>query len=464
MLTREEFDRLRQEDPESLWKIMADFAARVAALEEKIAPKPHTPSSAQGVLKPMSQRAKTGKKPGGQRGHKGHTLLKNTAPDEVKNHQPKACPQCGLDLAGIEGEFIEARQVVDLPEVIRLLTVEHRAFAVCCPGCNCQVKADFPEHVTAPVAYGPHLQTTCTLLKMEQAISLERIVQMLADWFGHSPSEGTIQNWIGIASVRLAPIEAKIKEGIIQAASAGFDETCVRSGKKNAWIHVARTQKLTHFSSPGGRGKVAIEKAGILPAFRGVAHHDAWRAYLSFSQCSHSLCCAHLLREGAALKDRFDKVGAWSEPILAWLRKTKKQKDSGHLGDSEMLFKQLRALVAKAYKTLGCEPPIEGKTLSSCPKELTSRIRWLDRLWSYAREVTRFAWDVLAEFDNNGSERDIRPVKLFSKVFGCWRSTSGLEDFCRLRGYLSTLRKQGISTRKGMLSVFLGEPVCPATA
>ena len=195
-----------------------------------------------------------------------------------------------------------------------------------------------------------------------------------------------------------------------------------------------------------------------------AAHHDAWRAYLSFSQCAHSLCCAHLLREGAALKDRFDKSGVWSEPILSWLRITKKQKALGHLSDAEKLVKQLRSLVSKAYKTLGCEPPLEGKTLSACPKELTSRIRWLDRLWSYAREVTRFGWDALASFDNNGSERDIRPVKLFSKVFGCWRSTSGLDDFCRLRGYLSTLRKQGISTRQGMLSIFLGEPICPATA
>ena len=94
---------------------------------------------------------------------------------------------------------------------------------------------------------------------------------------------------------------------------------------------------------------------------------------------------------------------------------------------------------------------------------MTSRIRFLDRLWSYAAEVTRFGWDAQAEFDNNGSERDIRPVKLFSKVFGCWRSSAGLEDFCRLRGYLSTLRKQGISTRAGMLSIFHGNPICPAT-
>lgn len=439
------------------------LSARVAALEEQLAPKPHTPSSAQGVLKPMSQRPKTGKKSGGQKGHKGYTLNKVAEPDEVKDHQPKTCPRCGLDLEGIEGQIVEARQVVDLPEVIRLLTVEHRALAVCCPGCQCQVKAAFPNHVNAPVVYGPHLQTTATLLKMEQAISLERIVAMLTDWFGHSPSEGTIQNWIALASKRLAPIEAKIKEGIIQAACAGFDETMVRAGKKNAWIHVARTDTLTHLSSPGGRGKAAIEKAGILPHFRGVAHHDAWRAYLSFAQCSHSLCCAHLLREGAALKERFDAAGVWSEPILAWLRETKKSKDAGHLGEAQDLVHSLRCLVGKAYKSLGSAPPEEGKTLSACPKELTSRIRWLDRLWTYASEVTRFGWDGLAQFDNNGSERDIRPVKIFAKVFGCWRSLSGLADFCTLRGYLSTLRKQGVSTRAAMLSIFLGDPICPAT-
>ena len=463
-MTREQANAIYQAGPQAVEDALMQLAARVAALEEKLAPKPHTPSSAQGVLKPMSQRPKTDRKTGGQKGHKGHTLNKVAEPDEVKNHQPKTCPRCGLDLEGIEGQVVEARQVVDLPEVIRLLTVEHRAHQVCCPGCQCQVKAEFPQHVSAPVVYGPHLQTTATLLKLEQAISLERIVAMLTDWFGHSPSEGTLQNWIALAAKRLVPIEAKIKEGIIASDSAGFDETMVRSDKNNAWIHVARTDTLTHFSFPGGRSKAAIQKAGILPHFQGVAHHDALRAYFSFTQCSHSLCCAHLLREGAALKDRFDKAGVWSEPILAWLRETKKQKDSGHLGEAQDLVNSLRHLVGKAYKSLGMSPPQEGKLLSACPKELTSRIRWLDRLWSYASEVTRFGWDVLAEFDNNGSERDIRPVKIFAKVFGCWRSLAGLADFCTVRGYLSTLRKQGISTRAAMLSVFLGDPICPATA
>jgi transposase len=463
MLTREEFDRLRQEDPEALWRILAEFAQRVLALEEKIAPKPHTPSAAQGFLKPMSQRPKTERKTGGQKGHKGHTLEKNEIPDEVQQHKAAKCPTCGLDLKDVSGEVVETRQVMDLPEVIRFFTTEHQVLEVCCPGCQSPVKADFPAEVTAPVQYGPHTQTTCTLLKVDQAISLERIVSFFTDWFGHAPSEGTIQNWIHRAATTLEPIEEQIKQGIIQASAAGFDETMVRSCKKNTWIHVARTDKLTHCAAPGGRGKITIEKIGILPYFRGVAHHDAWGAYFSFQECGHSLCNAHLVREGAALKERFDAKGTWSEPIICWLLEVKKRRDSGVLSCPEKLVSGLRAVVKRGYAALGFCPPDEGVKLSACSKEFRSRIRWLDRLWFYAPYVVRFGWDALACFDNNGSERDIRPVKLFAKVFGCWRSASGLASFCRLRGYLSTLRKQGISPREGLLSVFRGSPIVPAT-
>jgi transposase len=443
---------------------MADFAARVIALEEKLAPKPHTPSAAQGFLKPMSQRRKSGKKSGGQQGHEGQTLKRCETPDKFEQHHPEKCHGCGLNLNEFTGEVAETRQVVDLPEIIRFQTVEHQALEVCCPNCQRRVKATFPPDVNAPVQYGPNIQATCTLLKLDQAISLERIVAFCTDWFGQSPSEGTLQNWIGEAHRRLEPVEEWIREGIIAAPCAGFDETMVRSAKKNAWIHVARTERLTHFSSPGGRGKIAMEKAGILPHFHGVAYHDAWSAYFGFTDCEHGLCCAHLLREGAALKERFDPKGKWTEPILAWLLSVKAKRDVGVFSSRGILLKQLRSRLSKGYRTLGLSPPCPGVKLSPCGKELRSRVRWLDRLYFYADEVIRFGWDALTPFDNNGSERDIRPVKLFSKVFGCWRSLSGLESFCRVRGYLSTLRKQGISPREGLLSIFRGQPILPAIA
>ena len=459
-MTRQDFDRLLQEDPDAIWKLVADLAAQVAQLQEKLAPKPHAPSASQPFLKPMSQRPKTGKKSGGQKGHKGHTLHRTDTPDKVEQHRPDACPRCGLSLADAPTHLVESRQVVDLPEVIRYLTVEHQVFETCCPGCQCQVKADFPEQVQAPVQYGPNLMATCVLLRCDQSIALNRVVSMLTDWFGHSPSEGTIDHWQALAAQRLVPIDEQIAAGIAAAECAGFDETMVRAAKKNHWIHVARTQSLTHLSAPGGRGKEAMKAAGILPAFRGVAVHDAWSGYFSFPDCAHSLCGAHLLREGAALKERFDAQGVWSEPILSWLRATKKRAESGYAGEPEALVSQLRTLLGKAYRSLGLSPPDSDKK-SACSKELNSRVRWLDRLWFYAAEVSRFGWDLRVPFDNNGSERDIRPLKRFSKVFVCWRSVEGLSGFCRIRGYLSTMHKQGASVRAAMISVFRGQPIQP---
>jgi transposase len=466
-MTREEFDQIYQQGPEACYAIFQEFGQRIAILEEKIAPKPHTPSSAQGFLKsrplqPMSLRTKTGKKSGGQQGHQGNILEKNAHPDIIEVHAPEQCSHCGTAFKDIQGEVIATRHVVDLPAVIEFLTTQHQVLEVVCPCCQSLAKGDFPEHITAPFQYGPHLQTTCVLLKVDQAISLERIVSLLTDWFGDSPSEGTIVNWISQASARLIPIKKHIQAGIIASACAGFDETMVRSDGKNAWIHVARTSLLTHLSAPGGRGKAAMESAGILPEFKGVATHDAWGSYWAFA-CAHSLCNAHLLREGSALQKLYQETAVWMNPILSWLLEVKQQVELGIYSSSEVLVTDLRALLKKGYVALGLSPPCEDKKLTPCTKEYRSRVRYLDRLWTYASEVTRFGWDANVPFDNNGSERDIRPVKLFSKVFGCWRSSSGLADFCSIRSYLSTLRKQGISAREGLLSVFLGQPIMPAT-
>ena len=87
-MTRQDFDRLLQEDPDAIWKLVADLAAQVAQLQEKLAPKPHTPSASQPFLKPKSQRPKTDNKTGGQEGHEGHTLQKSATPDEIEQHRP----------------------------------------------------------------------------------------------------------------------------------------------------------------------------------------------------------------------------------------------------------------------------------------------------------------------------------------------------------------------------------------
>ena len=94
------------------------------------------------------------------------------------------------------------------------------------------------------------------------------------------------------------------------------------------------------------------------------------------------------------------------------------------------------------------------------PKKTKSR-NLLERFVKHKEAILRFAHDVKVPFDNNLAERDIRMMKLQQKISGCFRSLEGAEQFCRLRSYISTIRKQGLSVWEALGSLFNGEVLIP---
>ncbi|OUC15927.1 MAG: transposase [Alkalinema sp. CACIAM 70d] len=81
------------------------------------------------------------------------------------------------------------------------------------------------------------------------------------------------------------------------------------------------------------------------------------------------------------------------------------------------------------------------------------------RLHSQQAAVLGFMHDFEVPFDNNQAERDLRMMKLKQKISGCFRSEDGARMFCRIRGYLSTLRKQHINLFDALVALFSGHPV-----
>jgi hypothetical protein len=202
---------------------------------------------------------------------------------------------------------------------------------------------------------------------------------------------------------------------------------------------------------------------GVLPSFAGVAVHDAWAPYGTYAGPDHQLCCAHALRELQAVTDAAPD-GQWCWATQAAEAITVMQDlvreaighgrdpvDPAALAAQVRLFRS--AVLAAASQTTARSGPLMKKH-----NALARRLR--DRQDDYLR----FTVDFRAPPDNNGSERDIRMVKLRQKVSGCLRALTGARQFCAIRSYLSTAVKHGLGVFDALVMLTKDRPWMPAAA
>jgi transposase len=474
MLTREQFQTLYDQGPDVLFDLFTAMqaqidalSARVKELEDRLAADSHNsskPPSSDGFKKPVSLREKTGRKPGGQKGHSGRTLAFSENPDEIMVHSPPACACCGKALDAVEGTEIERRQVVDLPP-LSLVTREHRVQQKVCPDCGFATMAAFPAEAQTKVQYGPRLKALGVYLLDFQLLPYQRLAALLADLFDASFSAGTLFACQQTASARLLSVLSSIRRGLRQAPVAHFDETGVHLGGKLHWLHSASTPTLTYYDWHQRRGKAGMDKAAILPHWRGIAVHDGWSSY-AYYPCLHVLCNAHHLRELTAL---FEQDGQeWAAKMRSLLVEIKKAveraKEQGRSCLSPLLAMRFEArykrLLAEGFAANAPPEALPGKR--GRPKQSRGR-NLLDRLQQGREATLRFMSDFRVPFDNNLAERDIRMMKVQQKVSGGFRSEDGVTAFCRIRSYLSTMRKQGHCILSALEHVFRGTPLCPQT-
>lgn len=159
------------------------------------------------------------------------------------------------------------------------------------------MKAKFPAALRAPVQYGTGVLSRSVYLHLYQLLPVARTAETMPDLFECRISVSTIQRAARISSGKLVKTEQRIKAVIRDSAVIGVDETGLRVAGLGAYIHVARTEGLTHYGFDVRRGKAAMNEIGILPQFTGTLVRDCYLSYSRFEQCRHSLCNAHLLRE-----------------------------------------------------------------------------------------------------------------------------------------------------------------------
>jgi transposase len=380
-------------------------------------------------------------------------------------HGPEECEGCGESLS--EAKFAsgyERRQVLDIPPLLALEVTEHRAQRKRCSGCGRSTSAWFPAEVSARVGYGPRIKALCVYLMNYQLLPYERTSELLEDLFGKpAPGVGTLHSALGSCFEGLEDTEEAIKAGLGEARLGHFDETGLRVCEKGMWVHVASTEELTHYAVHQKRGSEATEEVGILPSFRGVAVHDGLTAYGKYERCEHALCNAHHLRELTFVEEEHEQE--WAGEMKALLMEIEEAVREEAASGGTQLASETTGEFERRYQRLlkaglAAHPPPERTGRRGRPKQSKGK-NLVDRLDKHREAVLRFMHDFGVPFDNNRAERDLRMIKVRQKISGCFRTEEGAGAFLRIRGYISTVRKQGKNVLAALESVFVGEPFIP---
>jgi transposase len=409
----------------------------------------------------VTLRVKSGRKSGGQKGHPGRTLEFSDTPKEIVVHTPSCCANCGAGLDQTPSMLLQRRQVFDIPPV-ELECIEHQAHSKCCPNCGETTSESFPAGVENTVEYGPRFSATLLYWSQYQLIPTGRVCEMASDLFGASLSEGTLYNLTDRASTTLAPVEVEIKEALTTNAVNHHDETGARVNGSLHWIHVVCSVMLTVYSRSKHRGKVAMDALGVLGKCLGTAMHDGWKPYFQYG-CKHALCNAHHLRE---LKALFEQHGqTWASDMIRVLLDAKAAVEEALCAGRDRVHPLLLSDLESRYRSAldaghKANPPPKptgkrGRTKRTVGGNLVRRLE------DYQKETLAFLYDFEVPFDNNQAERDVRMMKVKLKVSGCFRSEEGADAFCRIRGYISTMRKQGHNVLTILRSVSEGKPTRP---
>jgi len=385
------------------------------------------------------------RKPGGQNGHKGTHLQPVEKPDAVETIllDKKSLPPGKYERIGFE-----KRQVFDIE--VSFSVTEYQAEILKNKEGE-EFVANFPAGVTELAQYGTGVKTTSVYLSQYQLIPQARVQDVLKTQYGLSISKGSVNNFNILAAKQLQNLgfENWIHGRLMNSPVLHADETGIDVNAKRFWIHCLCNESLTLFHADEKRGKDAMDRMGVLPEFEGKLIHDHWKPYFKYI-CSHVLCNAHHLRELQRAHEQDDQK--WALKMIEFLVKINETvtQAGGELSDrrAREFRKQYRKILRRAEK--------------ECPENLKQRAQsksrnLIERLLEFEEETLIFMEDSEVPFTNNQGERDLRMTKVQQKISGCFRAIRGAKDFCLIRSYLSTCRKNGVPPMDALRTLFEGK-------
>ena len=409
-----------------------------------------------------NKKSNTKRKRGAQKGHKGSHLKFESNPDKTVVLSVSQC-SCGCKLDKIQSSHIVKRQLFDIPK-IKMEVTEFEQHTKVCPNCKTVHKPDFPDNIKACTQYGDNIKALIAYLNSYQMIPYERISEMIKDITSHKISQGTIFSMLQSYHNQLQDYTKEIKVLLLKEKVLHCDETGVNIKGKLYYTHVVSSNLITYYMLHAKRGKEAMNAMDILPQYQYIAVHDHWKPYDSYI-CKHSYCNAHHLRELTFIEERENEI--WAKDmhrLLTIMNKTvHKAKNAGKSALSKTKIDRFMRYYDKiCLNALNYYPPPDEKHKKTKGKIKQKKGKnLLDRLVEYKEETLRFLIDFDVPFTNNLAERDLRMIKVKQKISGTFASFRGGEIFNSIRGYISTVKKNGRPILEELANVLVGKPYIP---
>ena len=408
----------------------------------------------------LNRKKKTGNnkgnnKPGGQPGRVGKNLEPVENPDTII---PIKLDKRRLPKGNYTEVGFESRQVIDI-EISRIVT-EYRA-QILENAAGKRYVAAFPKGVSRPIQYGQSIKAHAVYLSQFQLIPYERVADYFMNEASIPISVGSLFNFNQEAYELLEGFDAMAKQKLIEGALVHADETGINVNGKRVWLHNASNERWTYFYPHQKRGCAAIDEIGILPRFRGTLIHDHWKPYYSYQDCQHGLCNAHHLRELQWVIDNHAQY-TWAksmQDLLLEINEAVNKTDKNCLDNAraEAYRIRFREMIKVGDIEMPLAPPEPDQRKKRGREKKSKERNLLERLRDFEHDVLRFMVETDVPFTNNRGENDIRMTKVQQKISGCFKSMDGAKIFCRVRSYLLTAQKHGVTPTDALKTLFDGK-------
>lgn len=390
-------------------------------------------------------RNKTGRKAGGQKGHKGTTLTKN----EIEKKIQEGTCRHEIQTIGnpICGKYI-SKYVVDLKTEaviteVRIYADEHGKFSI-------------PPEYRSDVTYGENVKALAVSLYSEGVMANDRIAAFLNAASGDvlELSDGSIYGFCKKFAQNSAESIQNLESDLLNQSVVATDATTVTVNGKQNYIRNFSTEETVVYHAMNSKSIDALKKIGFLSQYSGLLLHDHETAMYHFGT-GHAECNVHIIRY--LRKNSEETKNKWSDEMISLLCEMNKARKELMEQEIRNFPEEKRSEYEQNYHAIITKGQAENKKTSHCYAKSEEKTL-LNRLEKYSQNHLLFLHDFTVPFENNISERDLRKAKNRQKMAGGFRKESGHQMYCSILTIIETLKRRKLGIIENIKQLFMGAP------